>query len=288
MKVAVTGASGFLGQYVLRELAKRGNVEVIAAARTMKESGLQVGREKFVCLDVDSVPLDTAFAMLDSPDIVIHLAWAGLPNYMSLHHIEAHLANQYRFLSSMVRSGLPSLTCAGTCFEYGMAAGALTEDMPSNPTNPYGFAKETLRRQLGFLQAQQNFRLTWARLFYVYGEGQPSTSLYQQFMSAGRSGERRFRMSSGEQLRDFLPVEEVASYLVTLALDTSGSGTVNVCSGKPVSVRSLVEKWRTEQDWDIELDLGYYPYPDYEPMAFWGSNRRLHDLLTVRLSGAVP
>lgn len=95
-------------------------------------------------------------------------------------------------------------------------------------------------------------------------------------------------MSSGEQLRDFLPVEEVASYLVTLALDTSGSGTVNVCSGKPVSVRSLVEKWRTEQDWDIELDLGYYPYPDYEPMAFWGSNRRLHDLLTVRLSGAVP
>ena len=47
-------------------------------------------------------------------------------------------------------------------------------------------------------------------------------------------------------------------------------GAVNICSGKPISVRRLVEQWLDENNYKIELNLGHYPYPDYEPMAFWG------------------
>ncbi len=46
-------------------------------------------------------------------------------------------------------------------------------------------------------------------------------------------------------------------------------GAINICSGNPISVRKLVEHWLNENAWKIELNLGYYPYPDYEPMAFW-------------------
>ena len=45
---------------------------------------------------------------------------------------------------------------------------------------------------------------------------------------------------------------------------------VNVCSGKPISVRKLVEQRLAKRKADIKLNLGYYPYPDYEPAAFWG------------------
>jgi dTDP-6-deoxy-L-talose 4-dehydrogenase (NAD+) len=82
-------------------------------------------------------------------------------------------------------------------------------------------------------------------------------------------------MSGGEQMRDYLPVTEVARAIVSLAMKESDIGIVNVCSGRPVSVRRLVEGWISENGWNIELNLGRYPYPDYEPMAFWGSPEKL-------------
>jgi dTDP-6-deoxy-L-talose 4-dehydrogenase (NAD+) len=86
-------------------------------------------------------------------------------------------------------------------------------------------------------------------------------------------------MSGGEQLRDFLPVEVVAGHLVNLALAQIDCGSINICSGRPISVRSLVEGWARDHDWNVSLELGRFPYPDHEPMAFWGSNRKLTRVL---------
>jgi dTDP-6-deoxy-L-talose 4-dehydrogenase (NAD+) len=69
-----------------------------------------------------------------------------------------------------------------------------------------------------------------------------------------------------------LPVEDVAGQITRLAMAGNNVGAINICSGKPISVRKLVERWLEENNWDIELNLGYYPYPDYEPMAFWGAS----------------
>ena len=86
-------------------------------------------------------------------------------------------------------------------------------------------------------------------------------------------------MSGGEQLRDFLPIEEVARLLVALARNHADAGVVNVCAGKPISVRNLIEEWLEKNGWKITLNLGHYPYPDYEPMAFWGDRRYLNTML---------
>jgi dTDP-6-deoxy-L-talose 4-dehydrogenase (NAD+) len=82
-------------------------------------------------------------------------------------------------------------------------------------------------------------------------------------------------MSGGEQLRDYLPAAEVARHLVSLAIGGKDPGIVNICSGKPVSIRSLVEGWIAENGWSIDLNRGLYPYPDYEPMAFWGDRQKM-------------
>ncbi|HRG11645.1 MAG TPA: NAD-dependent epimerase/dehydratase family protein, partial [Cyclobacteriaceae bacterium] len=202
-------------------------------------------------------------------------AWSGLPNYRSLHHFEQELPMQYQFLQGIIKSGLQSLVVAGTCFEYGMQSGALHENMATAPDNPYGFAKDVLRCQLEYLQKTNPFSLAWARLFYIYGEGQAENSLLPQLRKAVERGDKSFNMSGGEQLRDYLPITEVAKYLVSLAVDRKNVGTINICSGKPISVRNLVEQWITENNWEIHLNLGHYPYPDYEPMAFWGNKQKL-------------
>ena len=186
------------------------------------------------------------------------------------------------FVKAMVEAGLQSLFVTGTCLEYGMQSGPLSEDMVTLPSNPYGNAKDALRRQLEILKSAKPFALTWARLFYIYGEGQPKGSLYPQLKDAVLRGERVFNMSGGEQLRDYLPVEEVARLISILAERRYDEGCVNVCAGKPISVRNLVESWIEENDWPIRLNLGHYPYHDYEPMEFWGDRKKLDRLLKLQ------
>jgi dTDP-6-deoxy-L-talose 4-dehydrogenase (NAD+) len=86
-------------------------------------------------------------------------------------------------------------------------------------------------------------------------------------------------MSGGEQQRDYLPVEEAARYLVELATNGRDNGVVNVCSGTPVTVRDLVESTVRARGAELRLNLGRLPYPDYEPMVFWGDRTRLDRLV---------
>lgn len=282
MKVAITGAAGFIGGHVLSELARH-SVDVVAVilpGTSASNIGTQIEK---VQLDIGTAPSD-AFDHLGRPDVLIHLAWGGLPNYRSLHHIEQELPNHYRFLSGLVRSGLSAMVVAGTCFEYGMQSGQLSEEMEARPDNPYGFAKDTLRRELEYLRKSQPFAFAWSRLFYLYGEGQAANSLLPQLQRAVEHGDEVFNMSGGEQLRDYLSITDVARNIVMLALNKADIGVVNICAGEPVSVRKFVESVIAERKWNIKLNLGHYPYPDYEPLAFWGNRSKLDKFAgTVKL-----
>jgi dTDP-6-deoxy-L-talose 4-dehydrogenase (NAD+) len=281
MKFAVTGSTGFIGQYVLRELVSRSEIESIVATGRHKERPTTLPEKcQYEYLDITS-PSPDDYERIGRPDVLIHLAWEGLPNYRSLHHFEAELSRQYAFLNSLLDSGLPSLLVTGTCFEYGMASGELSETMMVHPTNPYGFAKNALREQLEYRKKKSEFNLTWARLFYLYGNGQAPSSIYSQLMNAINCGEASFKMSKGDQLRDFLEIRLAAKYLVDLAVRNKDDGIVNVCSGKPISIRSLVEQWISDRESSIKLILGHFPYPDYESMAFWGNPTHLHQLVKI-------
>lgn len=277
MKVAVTGATGFLGGYVVEELAARGH-EIVAIVRDLRRlSGAVASKCRYVQLDLTQ-PVEGMFHRLGSPEALVNLAWGGLPAYRSLHHFEQELPAAYRFISSLADEGLAQVLVTGTCFEYGMRSGPLDEAMDVQPTLPYAYAKNALRSQLEFLSAGR-FALTWTRLFYLYGDGQAAGSLLPQLQRALAEGQTTFPMSGGEQLRDFIHVREAARVLVELMEQRQSLGVVNVCSGRPTSVRSFVERWLSENGCSIELELGKYPYPDYEPMAFWGSRTKLDRIL---------
>jgi dTDP-6-deoxy-L-talose 4-dehydrogenase (NAD+) len=94
--------------------------------------------------------------------------------------------------------------------------------------------------------------------------------LLAQLDKAIAEGAKEFNMSGGEQLRDYLPVETVAENIVRAAIDPAMNGIYNCCSGVPVSVKAMVENHLANKNLKIRLNLGCYPYNDYEPMAFWG------------------
>lgn len=287
MHILVTGASGFVGQHLVRALLSRGHR--VTASSTRPESLAHFDWASQVAVVPYTIrPAGDDRNLYDyfgRPNAMVHLAWQGLPNYKASFHLDQNLFPQYLFLKNLIVNGLADLTITGTCFEYGMQSGCLLEDVPgggtaSLPANPYALAKDSLRRFLGMLQTEHPFVLKWARLFYMYGPGQSPTSILPLLEQAVAAGDPIFNMSGGEQLRDYLPVDTVATYLSRIVEQNVVTGIINCCSGQPISVRRLVEEHLQRLHAHIYLKLGHYPYPDYEPMAFWGDNQKLRSILT--------
>ncbi|WP_257384903.1 NAD-dependent epimerase/dehydratase family protein [Tahibacter caeni] len=276
MRVAVTGASGFVGKAAVAELLRRG-VEVLAVSRKPPEGTLPRGLS-YCVLDI-AAPPPRLFDRLGRPDVLLHLAWDGLPNYRAERHVAEELPRQLAFLRRCAGEGLQRLVVSGTCLEYGLQEGCLAENLPAQPTTAYALAKDHLRIALDALARETSLRTSWLRLFYLYGEGQASTSLYSQLRAAVARGDARFAMSPGDQRRDFQPLTAAAAQIAAVALHASAEGVVNICSGRPTAVVDLVRQWLQEWGARIELDCGVYDYPDYEPREFWGDRRRLDTLL---------
>jgi len=182
----------------------------------------------------------------------------------------------------MIANGLKDVVITGSCLEYGMVEGCLSEDLDTKPSNSYSIAKDTLREFIVELKKSFSFTYRWIRVFYVYGEGQSKTSLMYLLDKAIKDKDKEFNMSGGEQLRGFLYIDDVAKYICLIANQNIYiNQAINCCSGKPISVKGLVEGYLEEKKYSMKLNLGCYPYPDYEPMSFWGDRAYLDSLLRM-------
>lgn len=280
--VALTGFSGFLGRHVIKSL-HRHNIGVVALGRSPIAENQYL---RWVPFDLSEHKSISPQALRDAKAL-LHLAWGGLPNYKLNRHVDEELPRHQRFLDWAIDIGIPRIAVAGTCFEYGMQEGELSESLETRPTNPYGLAKDTLRKYAESACARAGISLLWARLFYLFGEGQAPTSIWSQLAAHVERGERSFPMSGGQQVRDYLPAELAMTHFASLATHTHATGIVNVCSGEGRTLESIVRSWIAERAWTIDLELGRFPYPDHEPFRFWGSRDRLDHMLRLTLRASM-
>lgn len=281
MKVLVTGATGGLGTLIIENLLSRG-IEVIATSRDeekAKQSGFY-SKVTYKPYTIDANSDENLFEYFGKPDALIHTAWdkLGAGEYRNTIHTEVLLPQHKHFLLNLVKNGLKDITVIGSCYEYGITEGELKEEMPCKPTVEYSIAKNLLREYLQQIQKDYEFTLKWMRVFYVFGEVKGRKNLYTLLAEAVKREDKVFNMSGGEQTRDFLTSEEISDIIVRASLQKEVHGVVNCCSGKPVVLIDLIQEYITKHNSSIELNRGFYPYPDYEPMHTWGSVEKLNKM----------
>ena len=282
MHYLITGGTGFVGKNLVEYILTTDNKITLAVRdkRKIEECGGK-GLLSSVVFDLNDIKTDNLWSYFGEPDCVFHLAWQGLPNYDSPFHLTTNLPNQIKFFDKLISSGCPKIITTGTCFEYGMKYGPLTEDMNCNPHNSYAVAKDSLRKVV-FELSKDTTTIVWARLFYLYGKHQREDSLFGQLNQAINNKDKVFKMTEGEQLRDYMDIKDVVKYLYLVSQSVNHSDIINVASGEPISVRKLVENICRERGANIELELGYYPYSRFESMAFWADTTKLRKILAGR------
>jgi len=280
-KILVTGATGFIGNFVIKALLEW-EFDVIATSSDAEKAKTYDWYRKVSYKELNFTALNQSlnyFTFFGEPDSLIHLAWEGLPNYKSSFHIDENLPRHRYFLENLIQNGLRDMTVAGTCLEYGMLEGCLSEEMDVNPSVPYAISKNILRKELEPICKDHQVHFKWVRFFYMFGRGQNPNSLFAQLDKAIDNHESVFNMSGGEQERDFLPVEKMVRFFISIALQQKIEGVINCCSGVPIKVINLVKEILKERSSSLNLNLGYYPYTDYEPMSFWGDNFKLKKII---------
>lgn len=272
-RILVTGAGGYIGRYVVKELCDKG-AEVIAA--DIKADGID-GRAKIVSEDIFGGS-EKIFEELGKPDICIHMAWRNGFVHNSPSHM-GDLSAHYRFIDNMISGGLKHLAVMGSMHEIGYHEGAVDENTPCNPVSMYGIAKDALRRSTMLLAKQKGICLQWLRAFYIFGDDKRNSSIFSKLTAAAEEGKKTFPFTSGKNKYDFISVEELAKQIAAAASQTGVSGIINCCTGVPVSLGEKVEGFIKEHGFDIKLDYGAFPDRPYDSPAIWGDAEKINKIM---------
>jgi len=272
-RFVVTGAGGYLGPHVVAALADQGH-EVVAVVRPGSKAPTD---PRAVRMEADILAPGFDVRTWGTPQAIVHLAWQD----GFVHNSPAHLGQlsaHYGLLTASAEAGCPRIVALGTMHEVGYWEGAITANTPTNPLTQYGIAKDALRRALP-LALPEKTTLAWARAYYIYGDDRRSNSIFRKILEAVDAGKTMFPFTSGKNRYDFIRVEELGRQLAALAEAADVVGTLNCCTGEPMSLADKVEQFIAENDLPIALQYGAYPDRPYDSAGVWGDATVIREVM---------
>ncbi len=254
-KVLITGGTGFIGSKVTDELLKRG-YEVHA----LVYPPLAPAQENFIQYEMnlmDSQAVDE-FLSEHQFESLIHLAWyVGPKCHVSDLNMDWVIAT-LNLLKSFKEHGGKKFLGAGTCSEYEYKYGYLLEDdTPTDPQTLYGNGKHAVYNVAKVYCKQNEIDFKWPRIFNLYGPNEKPQRLMPSVINSCLKGED-VKVSDCLKFQDYLHVEDTARGIVDV-FESELQGAVNICSGQPVQLRTIVNKIAELTDFKGNILWGAVP-----------------------------
>ncbi|MFN3998113.1 NAD-dependent epimerase/dehydratase family protein [Algoriphagus sp.] len=274
MKIFVTGATGFIGSYFLNMLSQDSEVELVALRRSLhSQTRISLTKQPhWITKQLDQVDKED----LKGVDVIVHLAAHSMnPPYDTLTNcLYWNLSAPLKLFNEALKANVNKFIVAGSCFEYGMS-GEEYEFIPVEamlkPTLTYAASKAASSIAFYQFALQNQVKLSYNRIFQVFGEGETQSRLWPSLKIAAMSG-KNFPMTKGNQIRDFIPVEDVAKYFVKECLykDLKDGQPIfsNVGSGNPQSILEFSRYWWDKWHAQGKLLIGVIPYREGEVMRY--------------------
>lgn len=250
-RVLLTGATGLIGRQVVQPLTRRG-YEVIAVTRRGQ------GLRGHLLVDPEAV------AEAARAECLLHLAWHDGPHRMGAAENLDWVGASLRLLSAFAAAGGKRAVMVGSCAEYDWTgAGRMDEATPLRPASVYGAAKAATGLAAMAGAKALGLSLAWARVFFVYGPGEPEGRLFGDIIRGLKAG-RTVDCTDGMQRRDFLHSADVGAALAAL-LASPVDGAVNIGSGGAVPVREMIGTLARMMGREDLIRLGARPRPADDP-----------------------
>lgn len=290
----VTGGAGFIGSNLVRSLADRGHDNVIVV------DDLEDGR-KFV--NISDMPIAD---YIDKDDFLQRLAsdkgFAG--NIEAVFHQGAcsettewdgryMMKNNYGYSQSLLHHCLDNRTpyiYASSAAVYGGSKQFVEDPLFENPLNVYGYSKLQFDRYVRRVAASPDSQVVGLRYFNVYGpreqhKGSMASVAFHFNNQVLADGEARLFTGTdgygdGEQLRDFVYVDDVCNVNLWFLDNPAASGIFNTGTGRAQTfndVATAVIKWHGSGK------IRYVPFPDHLEGAYQSFTQA--DLTQLRASG---
>lgn len=251
MKIFITGASGFIGRNLLPVL--RGHdLLCLSHSQVIQHEGQNI---KVVTGDLDKPESYTDALDQFRPDCCIHLAWHGLPDY-SVENSAKNLVSGISLVENLVKVGCKKVFIIGSCWEYGSALGAVSENDESNELAVFASFKTSLRIISDSICRESNTTLVWGRAFFVYGSGQRMNALIPTCYRDFKNREEP-RINNPLARNDFVHISDVVDSIRVLVESEESSGIYNIGSGVSSAVWEVVNMVASE----LGLPLPYKDMP---------------------------
>lgn len=235
-KILITGATGFIGRHVVPSLLNQNfEVHVVVNNRSFSSEGAYIHHK-------DLLNENDIGALINQvkPSHLLHLAWYATPgkfwnSEMNLNWVRSSL----KLIQEFVNHGGQRLVVAGTCAEYDWNQGhcdELTTDL--KPHSLYGSSKAALYHLLDAYAKEVHLNYAWGRVFFLYGPHEYKERLVPSIILKLLNKEDAL-CSHGNQIRDFMHVEDVAEAFVAL-INSQVQGAINIASGQNVSLKKVI------------------------------------------------
>lgn len=272
MNIFLTGGTGFIGSHFINKAHEFGHT-IYAIRRKNSNPRIPLKKQpNWITGDLD----DQFGEYFKKCKVLVHLAAhsANVPYDNIENCLYWNVTASLKLFNQAYNNRIKNYLVAGSCFEYGLSGSAykyIPPDAPLKPTMTYPASKAASSIIFNTWAIMNRLKLKYYRIFQVFGEGELETRFWPSLKKAALSG-KDYRMTKGEQIRDFINVSKVVSKLIEeLEFENVDKGNPlfeNIGTGKPQTLKQFANYWWDQWKAQGKLVIGAIPYRENEVMRY--------------------